>query len=278
MQNHSLNLFSTAAASVLLGALCTAALWAGQRSTQRSQQEACMARLNQLSKSTVLYGSDWDDHYPSAVEYDHAQKRYRWNEWHRFHPRVYDSGWTTQVYPYVGNHSQFACPLATRGVLAGTTGDGVLISYTFNGHLHHYAAAGVVNPAELIVLWEGLGSRGVLGYAVSQPVLKCAGKMAKGACRYVPSKSPSSFLFKPLGTIGIHEGRINVGHADTHVRSISVGKGDWRTGDPFTYDEHGNPNGFWSDGNHAWTFRPEYDFSESGSPMTAPFQPTPVVK
>lgn len=103
MQSHSLNLFSTAAASVLLGVLWTTTLWAGQRSTQRSQQEACMAPLNHLSKSTVLYISDFDERYPSAMEYDPAQARYRWNEWHRFHPRVYDSGWTTQVYPYVGN-------------------------------------------------------------------------------------------------------------------------------------------------------------------------------
>lgn len=278
MQSHSLNLFSTAAASVLLGVLWTTTLWAGQRSTQRSQQEACMARLNHLSKSTVLYISDFDERYPSAMEYDPAQARYRWNEWHRFGPRLHDTGWTTQLFPYVADQEQYACPAAKRGVLAGTTGDGALISYTFNGHLHHYNAAGVANPAELIVLWEGLGDRGVLGYAVSQPVLKCAGKMAKGACLYVPGKSPSSFLFKPLGAVGVHEGRINVGHADTHVRSISVGKGDWGTGDPFTYDEHGNPTGFWSDGNHAWTFRPEYDFSGSGSPMTAPFQPVPVVK
>ncbi|MER3412798.1 MAG: hypothetical protein C4341_00880 [Armatimonadota bacterium] len=278
MHNNAFNFGSAAMASALLGLVCTTALWAGQRSTPQSNQGACITRLTHLLRALDLYAGDFDDHYPSAIEYDDARGQYLWNEWHRFNPSVYDAGWTTQTYPYLGNQIYYGCPAATRRVLAGTTGKGPLISYTFNGHLHHYNAAEVANPAELIAIWEGLGNRGVPGYAVSQPVLNCTGKMPKGACRYVPSKSPRSFLFEPLGAVGVHEGRINAGYADTHVRSIAVGKGDWRTGDPFTYSPDGKPNGFWSDGQHPWTFRPEYNFRGDGSPKAEPFQPMPVAR
>lgn len=197
---------------------------------------------------------------------------------HRFEFSVYDNGWTTQLYPYVGNLQQYACPEATKGVLAGTSGSGPLISYTYNGHLHHFNAAGVVNPAQLPVLWEGIGKRAVAGYAISQPILKCSGKMPKGRCRYVNGAPPNSFLFKPLGGVGIHNGRLNIAYADTHVRSIPVGKGDPKVGNPFTYDVNGNPNGFWSDGNHAWTFRPEHDFREEETPKRVSLQPLPVAR
>lgn len=278
MQGNRFSFGSAIFGSILLGMLLTTAVWAVQRATPQSQQSQCMDRIHDLGKGVALYIGDWDQQYPSAITYDDRRGEYDWNNWHKFNPSLYDAGWTTQIYPYVQTAQQFACPVATRGVLAGTSGSGPSISYTFNGHLHHYNASGIKEPGRLVVIWEGLGNRAIAGYAVSQPVLKCAGKMPKGTCRYVPGKSPSSFLFKPLGDVGVHQGRINIAYADTHARSIAVGDGDWRSGDPFTYGSQGNPSGYWSDGVHPWTFRPEYDFQDSGSPNEAPFQPMPVAK
>lgn len=263
---------------MLVGACLTTALWAGQRATPQSRQAQCMTRIHDLAKGVALYIGDWDEQFPSGMTYDDKRGEYNWNNWHEFNPRLYDAGWTTQIYPYVQTAQQFGCPVATRGALAGTTGSGPAISYTYNGHLHHYKASDIKSPAQLVVLWEGLGNRAIAGYAVSQPVLKCAGKMPKGACRYVPGSSPSSFLFEPIGDVGVHQGRINVAYADTHARSIAIGHGDWKSGDPFVYDAEGRPSRYWTDGIHPWAFRPEYDFEGSGSPNQAPFQPMPVAK
>ncbi|MCH8275467.1 MAG: hypothetical protein IH851_11830 [Armatimonadetes bacterium] len=213
-----------------------------------------------------------------------SQDEVRWNE-NLTH-------WTNANYPYVQNYGIYSCPASSerdrtdRGVPGSEYANPNVkprnVSYTYNGFLHTFPKSGIVEPSKLPVLWEGHGKTQIIGFGLHNPALRCT--TLDEPCIYRPGGPPCGLMFgsaerysNPGGSYWVHSEGLFWTAADTHVNWRRVGmhvanKGtglsspgppytDWRV-DPFTgYNDEGYAAWYWSDGCHAWLFRPDYDFS-----------------
>ncbi len=71
------------------------------------------------------------------------------------------------------------------------------VSYTYNGYLHSYPLAGIVDLGTLPVVWEGLGREHRIGFAYVNPILRCDRNDKQ--CRYTPCTTPEATY--PLGEV-----------------------------------------------------------------------------
>ena len=276
---------------------------------EKAKQTQCLSNLNQMGKSLALYLSDHDDTHPLAFTHNGTQWLYQtWHpiphDWNRTDSDPMQAQfammWANSIFPYVGNWAVYECPSGPELQLAGVNYAQSnwdeqrprRSGYYFNGYLHAYNASGIVNPAELITIWEGRGKMNVLGYALPNPFLVCNAGVG-AICRYVPPTNPPSgprgWMYGPLppgsvrGTYWIHNKGVQASFADTHAKWRRMGAQwrrdntgpdpftDWRV-DPFTgYNQYGRAGYYWIDGfpdsnppgNYfAWLFRPEYDFRD----------------
>lgn len=202
--------------------------------------------------------------------------------------------WANSIFPYVGNWAVYECPSGVDVQLPGVNYSDAnwdeqrprKSAYFFNGYLHSYNASGVVNPADLVTVWEGRGKANILGYSLPNPFLLCNAGVGS-VCRYVtptnPPSGPAGAMYGGMETYWVHNKGIQSAFADTHAKWRRVGAQyrhgntgpdpftDWRV-DPFTgYNERGRPGFYWIDGppsgnppgnNFAWLFRPDYDFRD----------------
>lgn len=270
---------------------------------EKAKQTQCLSNLNQMGKSLALYLGDHDDTYP--LSFTHLAGQWQWQQWHPIphdwsrsdtdaNQAQFAMMWANSIFPYVGNWSVYECPSGVELQLpnvnyAESNWDEQRprrSGYNFNGLLHGYNASGVVNPAELITVWEGRGKVNVLGYALPNPFLVCNAGIG-AVCRYVtptnPASGPRGWMYGGRGSYWIHNKGVQAAFADTHSKWRRLGA-QWRRGntgpdpftdwrvDPFTgYNENGRPGYYWIDGfpssnppgNYmAWLFRPDYDFRD----------------
>jgi hypothetical protein len=284
---------------------------------EKAKQTQCLSNIKQLSEGFELYKSDSDDRLPLAQTLDTTTNTWRvpipWNgtqliefpyNWRlsqnttRWNENL--TGWANSIYPYVQNRGLYSCPSGSDG--GGALSDygspnpaakPALLSYTMNGQLHCLNASGMVNPAELVLLWEGNGKIEIKGIAQSNPIIRCT--TLANPCTYIPysgsgncpitgSSTPSSAMFGdrpsrslPGGPYWVHTRGMNWAFNDTHAKWRRMGANyntidndadptpytDWST-DPFTgYGPTGTAGYYWVDGCWAWLYRPDYDFSQT---------------
>lgn len=273
---------------LMTGACLAVISWVVAQAIAQGEDEernaaVCSGNVRQLGVALTLYTSDYDGYFPLAMSANGEAKTYRWNEWHPFSSTLvkspghgYDSYWVYALVPYVAKQGVFACPSgqAKEVVDGGGYEGGDSISYTYNGLLNGFDGAGIVAPSALVVIWEGMGSVKMVGYATAQPTLRCVS--IRETCRYQPYKAPIGVMFRPLGTMKIHDGGLHMGFADSHVtrRKVGLQVTSGSAGPPFTdpltdpftgYSAAGVPGYYFTDGFHPWLFRPSYDFSDRGS-------------
>ncbi|GIV02052.1 MAG: hypothetical protein KatS3mg015_0882 [Fimbriimonadales bacterium] len=260
---------------------------------EKAKQTQCLSNLNQLGKSLALYLSDHDDTYPLAFTHNGSQWLFQTyhpvpNDWNMNDSDAMQSQfgmfWANSLFAYIQNWGVYECPSGVELQLAGVnyaesqwdeqrprrTG------YNFNGLLHGYNASGIVNPAELIAIWEGRGKVNILGYGLPNPFLQCNAGIGV-RCLFTPGDLPTGGMYSGLGTYWIHNKGIQASFADTHSKWRRVGAQwsrtpsggqpftDWRV-DPFTgYNDRGIPGSYWQEADgfgHAFLFRPTYDFRD----------------
>ena len=285
---------------------------------EKAKQTQCVSNIKQLSQGVHIYITDYDDHYPLAMTADGATRQWRvgfgrdctelgefpWN-WRRDQDNIRWNEnlthWTNAIYSYVQNYGIYACPSGPERDRTDRGCDPAIyapphvvrprnVSYTYNGMLHVFNGSGIVNPAELPVLWEGHGKAQIIGFGLHNPALRCS--TLDLPCIYVPG-APTPFprglmwgsaevYTNPGGSAWVHNKGQNWAHADTHAKwrrqganIANAGPGrntgggspgppftNWRV-DPFTgYFEDGYSGWYWWDGAHAWLFRPIYDFGD----------------
>lgn len=288
---------------------------------EKAKQTQSLSNNKQLSQGFELYKSDADDKAPLAKTLNGATQTWRvplpWNgqqliefphNWRAMQsPTRWDenqTGWANSIYPYIQNRGLYSCPsgaekLRTMGPMDGggplldyrnpnPDAKPSLVSYTMNGLLHAFNSSGIVNPAELVLLWEGNGKVSVKGFAMSNPMIRCT--TTANPCTYIPyngtgncpitdSSTTSDVMFGsrptgqlPGGSYWVHTRGTNWSFNDTHAKWRRLGANwvpgntgntpftDWST-DPFTgYDHRGFAGFNWTDGCWSWLFRPDYDF------------------
>jgi len=263
---------------------------------EKARQTSCLSNTKQLGLGFMMYTQDYDEMFPASGGHLGGTPSGAWAyssagfynlvmpaEW----PNVQDArqqasivAWGNVTQPYIKNYQLHNCPsgtLVTRAnydyTKALTTP--ALSTYTFNGLLSSYSQAGVATPASLPLMFEGRGKASLKGYIVPNPALVC--DTPADPCSYKPAggsgNGASSVMFTLNGTMWVHSGGCNFALADGHskwrrlgaVTSPTPANGqpytDYNT-DPYTgYDPQGFPGYYWSDGAHAWLFRPDVNWN-----------------
>ncbi|MGQ9488655.1 MAG: DUF1559 family PulG-like putative transporter [Armatimonadota bacterium] len=265
---------------------------------EKARQTSCLSNTKQLGLAFLMYTQDYDELFPLAGGY--TSNGWLWNYWHavpqdwrpdicppdNFRCSSYPSFWANSITPYIKNQGIWACPSGSRKRIlpddryAAARKAWTNVSYNYNGLLMQYPQAGIVAPAELILLGELRGKTQVEGFALTQPALICDNP-ADPTCRYKPRSNGCqpgnggrSAWFGHDGTQWVHNGGANLVMTDGHAKWRRLGAvysnadprnrpaTDWSQ-DPYThYDGQGFPYYAWTDGCHLWLFRPDYDFSQ----------------
>lgn len=266
---------------------------------EKARQSSCLSNTKQIGLAFLMYTQDYDELFPLAFGYHpQAPQGWLWNFWHavpadwrgdicppdNFRCGSYQVFWANAISPYIKNQQLWACPsgspmrLFSDAIYAGARKPWTKVSYNYNGLLMQYPQAGVVAPAELILLWEGRGKAQREGAALTQPALICDNS-ADLTCVYKPRTSAGcaagnggrSAWFGHDGTQWIHSNGANLVFTDGHAKWRRLGAqidpdqdnnpATDRRQDPYTaYNEQGFPLYAWTDGCHLWLFRPDYNF------------------
>lgn len=201
------------------------------------------------------------------------------------------NAWANSTQPYAKNIGVWDTPGAPL-VSAGGASNALVgkkkgaSGLTYNGLLHSYNASGVAQPADIILVWTGRGNGDTDGAVLSNPALIC--NQVNVGCSYVPgifsstgaliscgpgggaNNGETSAEFTLSGSIWVYSKGVNTAFCDGHVKHRMCGAqvGNPPTNgqpytdakvDPYTgYDTQGIPGWYWSDGCHAWLFRPDY--------------------
>ncbi|MCS6775180.1 MAG: prepilin-type N-terminal cleavage/methylation domain-containing protein [Chloroherpetonaceae bacterium] len=253
---------------------------------EKARQTSCLSNTKQLGTGFMMYIQDYDELFPLAFGKSAVTNQWLWNFNHAvpenwrpdvgpsdFRFSTYPVHWSNSTQPYIKNYQLLACPSGPEvrlNVNYAALVPPARVSYTYNGLLMQYPQAGINQVSRIPLLWEGRGKAAVLGFALSNPALRCA----DGDCRYQPAAAGctsnftggQSAMFVLSGTMWIHNSGANFVMSDGHAKwrrlgaTLSPGNTDPNV-DPYTgYDANGFPGFYWWDGCHAWLFRPDAVF------------------
>ena len=181
---------------------------------EKARQTTCLSNQKQSSLATLQYLQDYDSRMPFAVgnspkadgslnTWQSASrtggvfyatpfppKLYAGNSAPPLDLELYGSVWANSIQPYMKNLQALNCPTAeanaykvysdayAAGFTPGT------VAQAFNGDLNNYPSAGIVSPANVIMVWNGNHFNATIGAYYSMPQLTCPG--GQGPCVYRP--------------------------------------------------------------------------------------------
>jgi prepilin-type processing-associated H-X9-DG protein len=238
-------------------------------------------------------GTGWDWFDVADVPYNW------WSGGNAVYQNVQSTGWANSIQPYLKNYAIYNDPvqvvqaypgeapyLLQTNVPYGTS------NYTFNGLLSQYSGTAVAAPSKLISFWSGFGTLSIPGESIAIPNMKCPNP--NEPCAYRPpapncaastDNGATSTTISPNVSWGIptvytawmYGKGMNYAYADGHVAwhpiganiNIPTGGTDYKL-DPWgNYTSSGYGLGQWAeqDGCHPLLFRPDFDFTDYGTPV-----------
>ena len=170
---------------------------AAKNGTSENYKKVCTA--------TLLYAGEYNDCLPLAAVPDSSKDRWRWSAdasipagWSgdsfAQEPRISEDRvhWANSVQAYLNTYAPYAAeglPLVSPRQPGLSSFGAATASICFNGLLHTYSLSGINNPQSVPLYWSGRGRQQVLGFATSNPVLRCTGQ---GPCKFSPGKPPQT--------------------------------------------------------------------------------------
>jgi hypothetical protein len=249
----------------------------------RSQQAAstCIANLRRLGQSTLMYANDFDETLPQTVANVNGQWLTNFHysvpqNWSSdvTHPAVIGSAfvWPNTCKQFGVIESDLSCPTqrSERSTLSRFTYDTPLakpsvVSYSMNGYLNSYKLTDIANKSQVPFIWEGRGKSNPLGGVLNNPRLNC--NDGTQTCTYNTScdsntNGGTGSAFGLASSVWTHGKTNHCLLVDGHVEQRKMGAVlspentdssiDFYTG----YNEAGIPGFTWTNGCHAWLFRP----------------------
>jgi len=275
-----------------LGLMMLLVLWLGALTpvlvAQRhlSHEDQCLHRMRTLALAMQMYLQDYDEVFPLAFGRDltgnwlwdvSSPVPHNWMPPFPSRDAAYASMWANVLIPYLpaygaeiaSRYDWLYCP-ATIAKKSGllTYGEArrrpAKVSYTYNGLLHRLMVGQVESLATVPILWEGSGRTYFVGFAYSNPTLRCGDRNID--CRYRPRQPDGSCPLQgsmfTADSMWIHPKGTVMAYADGHVswRRLGLAVAPNNTDpdyDPYTgYNSAGVPSYFWWDGCHPRIFRP----------------------
>lgn len=130
------------------------------KAREKARQSSCLSNIKQIATAQLQYNVDYDGTFGLGGWF--------WFQWPLQHPTR--ANHSTQ--PYLKNVQVAKCPSTQTLDVWGNPLSNVGMSYMYNGLLHQFNEAGVVNPAKCIMWWEGLGDFSVFSHAlVAMPTI-----------------------------------------------------------------------------------------------------------
>jgi prepilin-type processing-associated H-X9-DG protein len=182
-----------------LGVILLMTLWLGALTpvliAQRhlSDEDQCVSRMRMLSTAMLMYLQDYDEVFPWRSDAT------RWatgcGAMRTLCPTIggrpapsreaaFASMWANAILPYLSfrggapRYDLLHCPATIATKIADSNYANprrrpAKVSYTYNGLLHRLSLGQSDNPATVPALWEGRGRTYLVGYALSNPTLRC---------------------------------------------------------------------------------------------------------
>ncbi len=239
-------------------------LWLAVADNLDPAEKICAQNLSRVGHTVLMYAQDYDERLPMAYELDRPDGRWLWNEpapvpadWRNASSRRGRAVWVNALTPYIRSRFwNLNCPATLPERLEGVnyrvrvrSPQGV--SYTYNGYLHSYPLALVLNsPAQVPVIWEGLGRQHLIGFALVNPYLRC--DRTDKRCEFTPCDDPATTyphgaVRLPRQSVWIHRSGLFMVMLDGKLVSRRLGArlAPYNTNpaiDPFNqYDANGIP-------------------------------------
>jgi prepilin-type N-terminal cleavage/methylation domain-containing protein/prepilin-type processing-associated H-X9-DG protein len=279
---------------------------------EKARQISCLSNTKQLATAALMYVQDYDELMPRAFgkrELNAADNgAWGYNYFHHaplgwssaFGPinRAMSAGsWANVLIPYIKNLDIYGCPsgsdltLYDSSVYAAQVSQPIAGTYTYNGLLHTYPQAGIINPTEVPMLWEGMGKVKVKGAVFANPsptcddpTAPCVYQPASGSCD-ASKNGQTSALYLSEGTAWVHNNGSNFVFTDGHAKYRKLGAQysataeeaqsnpkptDCHVDPSLGYDATGFPWWFWNVAGpngeqwicHPYLFRPDYQPSD----------------
>jgi len=250
----------------------------------KARAASCLSNQKQLATGFIMYTQDYDELFPLSTAYVDGAWLHNftmvvpptWSS-QQTHPAVRGSHfiWANSLQPYVKNYDVLGCPSSStrnlpqaRFTYSAPLAKPVKVSYSYNGLLNSYPAAGINTPSQLPLLWEREGKNSPLGGTIGQPSMDCRNPNAE--CVYNTSctldvNGGKGYLYGPVASQWVHQKGQNMTFADGHVKYRVLGmqlapQSTDPNVDPNTgYNESGVPTSFWWNNCHAWLFRPDFN-------------------
>jgi prepilin-type N-terminal cleavage/methylation domain-containing protein len=243
-----------------------------------AKKTADTTNKKQMSTAVAIYVTDFDDYYPLGYRFtpNGTTGKWQWNfsvscpiGWmgpgfpQGVEPRMSEdrNHWSNTIMPYMKNGGIFEGPgMKTLDVYGyPTSGAGVktpyMVNVAYNGLLHAYNASGVVQAADVPLMWGGNGAVNRIGNALTIPALNCPNDISMGACIYT-SGAPSNglapgsvggYMFVINNSMWMYARGVNWTYCDTHAKFRRIGN----TPEPAQNDPYTDPNVYYN--TQGWT-------------------------
>lgn len=206
--NHAFTLIELLVVIAIIAILAAILFPVFAQAKEAAKKTSTLSNYKQYGTAVIIYSTDYDDNFPMTMSVEGATGFHRWNFWtsvpngwrpgaFSVNPRKAEDGlhWGNSTYPYTKNYEIMQTNgVPDRSVIA-IPADAVLeprkVGLSMNGMLHTWSATAVAQPSRNPLLWAGRGKENAVGFALTNPVLRCDNP-AGGACRFNPGGVPQA--------------------------------------------------------------------------------------
>ncbi len=191
------------------------------KAREKARQTSCLSNVRQLGTAIMSYTQDYDETFPLKVDplstggdwwYQYFVCDGNASTWGSYASDA--AGCFNSILPYIKNDQIFTCPSGNKTTNNYTPAPySRNANYNYNGWAHAESQGAPQAPAEIIILWEGMGKEGIDG-SVSNPFLEFDGNGA-------PNNWSLYYGFTDDGNA--HNEGLNYTFCDGHSKWIKTG-------------------------------------------------------
>ncbi|MCW3096817.1 MAG: prepilin-type N-terminal cleavage/methylation domain [Chthonomonadaceae bacterium] len=231
---------------------------------EKARAASCLSNQKQVGTAFIMYTQDYDETFPLATPSPGGEQT-----WFTQPPDARLPAtparfayWLTATTVYIKNYQVWKCPSTSDHDFLGAGPYNLTNSwtYTFNTLLGAFSQAGVAQPANVPLVWEGYGKVASTVFSLNNPFDQNVSTASNWPHIYQdPSGGVCGSKFGLFGfgyDFRIHSGNTNMVYADGHAKFTKI------VGDPYhgLFSQFTDTTGanfrYWTDGCNPYFFIP----------------------